>query len=119
MSRRLPSSRDIDWLGGLEDGAAPNPVVAALDRTARDEINPPPQDRTQLFGHRGVLKQAPFGFGSERHEHVHIALGAEVVAQDRAEERELSDLPAAAKRFDRLSVYGNVRTHRLAIPMPT
>src|SRR3712207_6689971 len=80
MSRSAASSGDIDRFGGRQDGASPDPVVAALDGAAADEVDLPAQDGGQLLLHRDGVPQAPVRVRREAHEHIDVAVRAEVVA---------------------------------------
>src|SRR5207237_2178838 len=83
-----------------EDRPASNPVLAALDRRPIDEIHGTPDDRRELLIHRDQVEQGPGHVVGERVEEVQIALGPEVVANVRAEDGQLTDLPPATELGD-------------------
>ena len=70
------------------------------DEFLAHEVYRPLEHPLHLLDHFHPIEQRVPGVGLELHEHVHVAVGAKVVAQDGAEERELADLPLAAERLD-------------------
>src|SRR3990172_5101107 len=84
----------------LEDRPAARGVAAPLDPPAAHHVHRPSQDPLQFVLHVDVVKEAPRRVRCERHQHVDIAVGTEILAQHGAEEGELGDLPAAAEVRD-------------------
>ena len=72
-------------------------------------------DRGQLGLHVVMVKQRAAGAGSERNEDVDVALRAEVVAQDRAEQRKFGDPPAPAEPLNGRAIDGQVGSHLFTI----
>src|SRR5450756_3218853 len=104
MSKIVASSRDIHRFRTAQDRFAANPVFAPLDGAAADEVDLSTYDTDQLVFHRDMVEQAPFGIRCEAGQHVDVAVGAEVIAQHRPEQRKLDDLPASAELGNPLSV---------------
>ena len=64
-----------------------------------DEVHLPAQHLLELLAHGDDVPEAPRRLPVEGHQHVHIALGREVLPQDRAKQRELLNPPLAAESF--------------------
>jgi len=63
------------------------------------EVHIPPEDGLQFVHHVHPVGQAPPSILGEADHNAHVAVGSEVVAQDRAEKRKLHDLPFLAERL--------------------
>lgn len=87
----------IDHLPCVEDGA---PAEGISQTLLFDQIDVPSEQGDQFIAHLDQMEQVPFGRWLETHQHIHVAMGAEVGAQDGPEQRELPDLPAAAELLD-------------------
>src|SRR5215213_791183 len=109
ISSNRASSPCIDDLCRLEDVLSPDVVPALLNSPAAYKIDLPPKDSLQLFGHVRVSTPGPMHTGLEREEHVDITVRPEVVAQHRAEQRQLLDAPLPAERRDLLARDGYAR----------
>ena len=86
-----------DDLAGVEDGAAAEGVAEAL---LLDEVHVPAEEGDQFVAHLDQMEEVPRVIGLEAHEDIHVAVGPEVVAEDRAEQGELADPPLAAEGLD-------------------
>jgi hypothetical protein len=84
----------------LENGLSTDPVRAVFDGAAAYQVHFPLEDGSELILHPNVIEKAPIGVGIEGNEDVDVALGAKVFSQDRAEQRQLSDLPSLAEIGD-------------------
>src|SRR5271157_2232980 len=98
MSRMDAGSRPINHLGGAEDVIAANPVLTGLHIPLGDGIGFPPEERgepgfqTLEFSHpRSKVVVL------EDDQEIDVALGAEVVAQEGAEDGELQDIKLATE----------------------
>src|SRR5947209_6220530 len=100
MSRSQASSRDIEWLGAREDGAAAEGILAALQRAAADAVDLTAEETLQLALHLHVIEGPPLGVRREGHQQVDVARRTRLAARHRAEERQLADLPAPAEGGD-------------------
>src|SRR5689334_7634408 len=87
-------------LGVLEDVLAANEVLAPLDTAAVDEIDLAREHPFELRLHTHEIEQRRPGSRTERYEHVDVAIQTEVIAQDRAKERELHNTPPPAELGD-------------------
>src|SRR5438105_15534586 len=97
MSHRYAASRSS---GRIDNGQVTIDVVATegvTDSALFDEIDRTSEQYLQFILHVEEGREAPMRVGSELHHHIHVAVGAEVVAHHRAEERQLHDLPAPAE----------------------
>ena len=94
-----------------EDVVATNVVLAALNGSPFNEIDPPPDEGFELLLHIGECGECRLAVIGERHQHVHIAVGAEVIAQDRAEELQFMNAPSATERLKRLRIERNTGWH--------
>ncbi len=61
-------SRSKVWLRALQDGLAPNPVGAPLDRALRDKVHLAPDDAGEFLFHSDVIHQAPVRIRGELHQ---------------------------------------------------
>src|SRR5271157_4004437 len=107
ISRRCASSRSKVWLRALQDGLAPYPIRAPLDRSLRHEVHLAPDDTGEFLFHRNVIHQAPVCICREPHQQVQIAVRPEVFAQRRSEHAQFGDLPPAAEFIEPRSRNGN------------
>lgn len=89
--------RDIDHLGGAEDVLPSEPVGALHDCGFADEIDGPIEQGFEFGFELDFFDEAAFGGGLVGDEDVDVAIGAEVVAEDGAEEGEFGNLPALAE----------------------
>ena len=87
----------VEGLDQFENSLTANPVTAAFNCPPTGEVYLPTKQRGQLLLHGDVVEQTPFSPWRKSHEHVHITLRSEVVAQHGAKERQLYDLPSLAK----------------------
>jgi hypothetical protein len=62
-----------------------------------------------------MVQESPVCAWGETHEHIHIAVGTEVVPQNQAKEGKLGDLPSVAELRDALPVDWNVEVHVLGL----
>ena len=74
-------------------------VSVALYRLPPDEIDVAPEDRAEILLHRFDV-ETRFMSLLELHQHVHVAVGAEVVAEHRPEQVEPPDVVPAAELGD-------------------
>src|SRR5688572_16145376 len=103
MSHRCAESRESG--GCIQNLTVCQDVTASVwidDELFPHQIDITTEQRLQLFNHLHPVEERMVGIRSELHQHVHVAVGAKVVAQDGAEEREFADLPLAAERLDLL-----------------
>src|SRR5689334_328261 len=75
-------------------------VLVAKDRERGDVHWPPSEERRQLVAQVNEAEQAWSATERELHQHVHIAIGAEVVPSNRAEQPHPADVPLLAERSD-------------------
>ena len=76
--------------------------MALFDGAPSEEIDFSAEDCDQLLLHADVIEQAPVRAGAEGDEEVKVAVGLDVVAQERAEDGQFTDAPALAKVGDGL-----------------
>ena len=93
-SRALPlPSGSIDNFSGRENRLATKWVAQA---GALNQIDLATEEILQVLAQLDQFEQAGMGFRAERYQHVHVAVGSEVVAQDRTEQRQLGHTVAPA-----------------------
>src|SRR6266496_348699 len=100
------SSRRILYLG-LREHAVANPVVEEL---GGHQVHLPSEKRGEFRLNRDDL---PTGnvFLLELVQHIDVAVRAEIISQDRAEERELANVVPPAKVSEPLTIHGNSNGH--------
>src|SRR5262245_28118215 len=97
MSTRLPRSRSMDRGCLAQDVMSAIEVAALLHDSAVEDVHLATDELSQL-----LLEPEPFEAGRaftrlEAHQEVDVALAAEVLAQDRAEDFEPGDAPLPAE----------------------
>ena len=78
---------------------ASDPIGAAFNGVFDDEINFAIEQCCKIFADLEGFGEAPVEVGGEGGEEVDIAVGAEVIAEDGAEEGEFGEVPFLAKGF--------------------
>jgi len=98
MPRMVAGSRSINHLGGAENVIAANPVLTGLYVPLGDGIDFPPEERGEL-GFQTLEFSHPRSkvVVLEEDQEIDVALGAEIVAQEGAEDGELQDIELAAE----------------------
>src|ERR1700730_12235164 len=81
MSRRCASSRGKVWLRALQDGLAPDPIRAPLDRALRYEIHLAADDTREFLFHSDVIHQAPVRVRGKPYQQVQVAIRAKILTQ--------------------------------------
>src|SRR5450756_237072 len=106
-SRWASSLRDILFLRILEDLVA----EVAAELLGRAQIDAATEKLAELLLHARHREVADRGLGLELDQHVDVALGAEIVAKHRAEERQAPDAAAAAELADALVIDAHGQAH--------
>ena len=86
------SSRSIDLLGCIKDVTHARLISTLHDRRFLRQINFASENLFQLAFHVNNVEQAPRGVRFKGCEHINIAGGTKIVAEDRSEEREFGEL---------------------------
>lgn len=76
-----------------------------------NQVHPPPEQTPKFPLHLFEVVEAVLRIWREYNEHIDIAVRPEVLAQNRPEERELRDLPAAAELRDPFALERYPRAH--------
>src|ERR1051325_7138112 len=98
MSWRRLRSREVKRHRRRQNRLLPDWVAAMLDGPARQKVNVPPKNLSQLILHVDVIEQTPLRVFSKRNQHIHITVAAEFTRPHRApEQRELRHLPLLAE----------------------
>src|SRR5450759_3839307 len=87
----------------------------AAKETLGAQIDAAADDLAQLVLHADHVEEGDLGLGCELHQHVHVALRPEVVAQYGPEEREMLDGIAAAELGDALVLDLDVKAHAASL----
>src|SRR3954447_3069423 len=107
MSCSSPESSEFKGHRAGKDGFAPEAIAASLDSRPFAKVDRPAKNLREFILHVDETEECPRRIVFERHENIDIAFWSEVVANDAAEERELRDLPFAAKVAEFLLVVIN------------
>ena len=91
------SRRSIDYLCRIEYLLAADAIPAPFDASPADKVNIPAKNILQIILHLHVVQEAPLNVPSEGHKHIDIAVRTEIFPQNRAEQRELGNLPSPAE----------------------
>src|SRR5208337_3314725 len=88
------ASGSIQDLAGLQDLVPTKRVPQGLEG---EQINFTTQDLPELADHVGPVVQVPLGVRGEAYQQIHVAVGAEVVADNRPERGQFRGLPLATE----------------------
>jgi hypothetical protein len=90
---------------------ASNIVSILFDGHALDKIYVTMEQYLQFDFGRVEIPRLPLDSVFECDQDIHVAVGAEIVAEDRPEEGEFNDLPFLAEGLDGVVVQGNLNCH--------
>jgi hypothetical protein len=105
----------MDHLGRRKDFGAANRIAAVLDTAPRQQVDPPFEQTGEFVLHLRQIEQRRACVGSERHQHVDVALRRKILAEHGSEQGELGNLPLAAEAGDPVTVDRDLNRHR---PLP-
>src|SRR5665647_2813614 len=112
MSSNVDGSRCEYDMALVENLFLSNPVTALLNSCPRHQVHWTAERHRQLLLHLHELEQTPAGVGIEAYQHVDVAIGTEVVSEDRSEQSQFYDFPPGAEFQDLLLRQINVnRSH--------
>src|SRR5947209_1922692 len=104
MSSNSPESSEFKGHRAGKDRFAAEAISASLDAGPFAKVDRPAKNLRQLVLHVDEAEQCPRRVLFERHHHIDIALGPEVIAHHTAEKGELRNLPLAAELAEFLLV---------------
>lgn len=88
--------------GVAQDMLSSDVVGAPLHQAFIHEVNRMPKDDPQLFPHRQKIIELPPRLRCKSCQNVNVAVGAEVIAEDRTKQGQFGNPPAAAEVCDLL-----------------
>jgi len=80
------------------------PAEGILQSALFDDVDVSAKQFPQLLPHGDPIPQAPRRIRMQTHQYVDVAVGAEIVPENRAEQREFTDQPFPAELGDPIAV---------------